>query len=732
MINSIKATIGTTNQVKISATRMALKKVFPSSQIDIISESTDSGVSSQPLGLSETKRGAINRMTQCFPTDPSDHITFAIGMENGLVPGIELNQFQGTLNYSEDHWYDIGICAVTVFKSNCAFKYVSYAEPLIIPNSEDTGFLPPSEPEKNIINLSKYQSIIMPILEKGFDLYQWFSEGTLSRESTLAAACKNAIDRLSNITVLNLQEKIAKISVVIMFGTFDLFHDLHKRLIDCASYIGDKLVIYIYNKLYKSKSGKKDYLTHDIQTRITNVVHYAARKGKAIVVHRMKYSHPEQLRRAISEYSLQGNMAVFGGDDQFSDYDRIINICFENSVPIITINRGETKLKLCSSDLREKSSYKKIGDIYHLDLARISPQFWKNRIRSHAAAKEYLQKINYLGLEATELWLYQPTKSFDKKITKLISIHESDKIIVCLPGRKLCNLDRMRKIAATIDNDYVKYNSLSAMPIYVCCYEQTEFDTGYHLRNFVQHNLFGDDAMVITKTILLPCVGRHILVEKIENLWCVEKISHTIIYSISTICENLSKIVISARSLGSVVAIEMELALKYCMLKLGFSEEDIVCVSRYVSVISICNLVGNDRARQFTTISFTGINDKIAQKYINNLSQSSSSQLVSPAHYIDSKGAGCDGNRVSNHYSVLATIPEKIIAEGTNLEISDTNCHYTPLFTTIRRDSDNTLPLLVRHAHKLVLENALLDLPQRGLSSASGYPTEWDLRNIVL
>jgi non-canonical (house-cleaning) NTP pyrophosphatase len=203
MNSSIQAIVDSNNTIKIAAASNALNKAFAHKKINIKSKLTNSGVNSQPVGLEETTRGALNRMRQCISKNLVSSTIFFIGIENGLVPGHELNQINSTTIYSPMHWYDIGICAVTMIINGCSFKYISYAEPLQIPNEKATGLLPPSTPMENDLNIKKYRQVIMPLIGQNIDLYQWFSSGRISRESTLTEACANAIFRLSNIPVFN-------------------------------------------------------------------------------------------------------------------------------------------------------------------------------------------------------------------------------------------------------------------------------------------------------------------------------------------------------------------------------------------------------------------------------------------------------------------------------------------------------------------------------------------------
>lgn len=681
-MSHIIAIVGSLNKNNCNAAKNALMTVFPNYLIEVISKETNSGVNSQPIGVTETKTGAINRMQQCYSLDMPSNPVFCIGIENGLVLGKELNDFFSTNKYSESHWYDIGICAITVYKWNSSFKYISYAEPLKIPKE----LLSPCTPEENAVNIKRYQSFIMPLISEHFDLYDRFSNGILSREGSLTTACINGIHRLNNISY---PKDAIKYDTVLMFGTFDMLHDLHKRLLDHASATGKRIFIGIYSKAYKYKGTQKVFLQEDVQTRLEHVAEYLLTKHKNIVVERMLGSHPTELKKAITKYSQLGTLALMGGDDQYQDYDKILDICFNNHIPIVCINRGETKTKLCSTDIRRKMSYQRIVDIYNLEMDVISAFFWKQSINSKLDAKMYLQKqLAYAGLVSTEVWKFIPDSPFDQQILTEVDT-ASDKIILCLPGRTLSNQYRIRKIGLTIQNDFVPKEYTTKVSIYVGCYEQNSLDTRHRLNNLNNlskdnRNFFSDDAMIFTKTVIMPCICKNLSIRKIEDVWNITRLEDfTFFAPRSGDVANLSKIILFARSMGSVIVLEMENAFRYIMIKLGFDETYIRQVAKKINVLSISNLAPFDRPRIFHTFTITGLNDKKALKHIKWWP-------------ISTMDVDCTSLVIQDHHCIFAQIPSNITESGTNKEISDNDCHYTPLYTAFREHQDNTVPKIIR------------------------------------
>lgn len=683
--------VGTLNQVKINAVKQAFHH---QSSHTMVGKNVPSDVRSQPIGLDETKQGALNRMRRCFPSTSSINTTYAVGIENGMVPGKELNKLMFG-HYSESHWYDVGICAMTVFKQNSQFTYVTYATPLQIPN-DATGMLPPDHIDGIDKNLEKYSKTILPLLKEKKDLYQLFSNGKYSRESTLLSACIENLNHLNNIHCYQPSLANKPFDTVVTFGTFDLFHELHKRLIAHAASLGKQLIIYIYDKDYKEKAGKNIPLTDSVQDRIKNTTHYALQYHDNVIVKRMLHKHPEQLKRVLQTYTKHGKVAVFGGDDQFSEYAKVINICYQFKTPIIALARGETKNKLCSSDLREKQSYQRLSQIYNVNLDNISNYFWKQRIKDKNTAKNYLQKLKDLGLEKAEIWQYKPFSVLNKQITKPITTQ--NKIVFCLPGRTPCTLDRTKKILKTIQENLVPINMRASVNSFLGCYEQNAETTEDYISSLAQSPtyFFSDDAMIFTKLLLMPSVTHAIAITKQEGKWqvIIEKPFHK--PSIDTLQKNLAKITLWTRSRGSVIALEMENAFHFCLSELGYSEKDIATVAKSIGVISISNLASLDTPRLFTTFSVTGMNDKKANKYISafpdKVKQLHLSNENHSLHLLE-----------ENHCAMLASIPDKIIDAETDKMIEDKLRHYTPLYFSYRHDQDNFVPLFIRDVFKMML-----------------------------
>jgi inosine/xanthosine triphosphatase len=80
-MNAIQhVTVGSTNPVKIAAVQVPVARAFPSAQV--IGLNTDSGVSAQPWGDAEARRGALNRARNALTLTDAD---LGVGLEGGMV-----------------------------------------------------------------------------------------------------------------------------------------------------------------------------------------------------------------------------------------------------------------------------------------------------------------------------------------------------------------------------------------------------------------------------------------------------------------------------------------------------------------------------------------------------------------------------------------------------------------------------------------------------------------------
>ncbi len=80
-MDSIKRiAVGSTNPVKIAAVRMVATRAFPGAEV--IGLGIDSGISEQPWGDEETRRGALNRAQAVLAAAGSD---LGVGLEGGVL-----------------------------------------------------------------------------------------------------------------------------------------------------------------------------------------------------------------------------------------------------------------------------------------------------------------------------------------------------------------------------------------------------------------------------------------------------------------------------------------------------------------------------------------------------------------------------------------------------------------------------------------------------------------------
>ena len=88
----MKVVVGSTNPVKIEATKRAFKKVWPQKKWEIVGIEVSSGVSHQPMTDKEAVKGARNRAKEALKIIRAD---FGVGLEGGL------QEFEG-------NWFDTG------------------------------------------------------------------------------------------------------------------------------------------------------------------------------------------------------------------------------------------------------------------------------------------------------------------------------------------------------------------------------------------------------------------------------------------------------------------------------------------------------------------------------------------------------------------------------------------------------------------------------------------------
>lgn len=77
-----KVVVGSKNPVKLETTKQAFAEVFPHEDFEFVTFDSNSGVSAQPFGIEETKRGAKNRALSCLIEFPK--ADYVIGHEGGI------------------------------------------------------------------------------------------------------------------------------------------------------------------------------------------------------------------------------------------------------------------------------------------------------------------------------------------------------------------------------------------------------------------------------------------------------------------------------------------------------------------------------------------------------------------------------------------------------------------------------------------------------------------------
>lgn len=77
----MKIAVGSTNPTKIQAARMAFEKVFPQEKIEVVGIKVSSGIPDQPIGFSQTIKGATNRAKKALEKTDAD---FGVGEEGGM------------------------------------------------------------------------------------------------------------------------------------------------------------------------------------------------------------------------------------------------------------------------------------------------------------------------------------------------------------------------------------------------------------------------------------------------------------------------------------------------------------------------------------------------------------------------------------------------------------------------------------------------------------------------
>lgn len=96
-VATLHVAVGSSNRVKVSAVQRAFSRVYPACTVLTHSVPAASGVSDQPMGDDETRRGAVNRASaaaDAYRSSSGRDADFAVGLEGGCedvtlhLPGV--------------------------------------------------------------------------------------------------------------------------------------------------------------------------------------------------------------------------------------------------------------------------------------------------------------------------------------------------------------------------------------------------------------------------------------------------------------------------------------------------------------------------------------------------------------------------------------------------------------------------------------------------------------------
>lgn len=104
--------------------------------------------------------------------------------------------------------------------------------------------------------------------------------------------------------------------VVITYGTFDLFHVGHIRLLKRLRDLGDELIVGVSSDEFNAQKGKKSFFSYDERAEILESCKYVS---KVFPEHSW-----EQKEEDIKKY----NASIFAmGDDWQGEFDNLSNLC---------------------------------------------------------------------------------------------------------------------------------------------------------------------------------------------------------------------------------------------------------------------------------------------------------------------------------------------------------------------------------------------------------------------
>ncbi len=111
-------------------------------------------------------------------------------------------------------------------------------------------------------------------------------------------------------------------TTVLTYGTFDLFHIGHLRLIERLAAMGDRLIVGVSTDEFNAGKGKKSVVSYDDRAAIVGAI-----KGVDLVLPERAW---EQKRTDIVEHGVD---VFVMGDDWAGKFDELSDVCEVRYLP---------------------------------------------------------------------------------------------------------------------------------------------------------------------------------------------------------------------------------------------------------------------------------------------------------------------------------------------------------------------------------------------------------------
>lgn len=120
---------------------------------------------------------------------------------------------------------------------------------------------------------------------------------------------------------------------VITYGTFDIFHVGHLRMLERLSRLGDRLVVGVSTDEFNKQKGKESLLSYEDRAAVVSAIR---------CVHQV---FPEESWDQKKQDIIKYNVNIFGiGDDWVGEFDYLKNLCEVHYLPR-TYGISSTKVK---------------------------------------------------------------------------------------------------------------------------------------------------------------------------------------------------------------------------------------------------------------------------------------------------------------------------------------------------------------------------------------------------